>query len=166
MSNQSGDIQDVKNALKAVLLSAEFLLVLAAVDADKAVTIATPGPTQVFTGEKQVKTDQGYPVVELIGHRTQFVSNDEQVKDTVHEIDITWTHVGDDELLVTAQLERMVKATRNILWPETGATTLPGVNATPTLIVSEDYSPLMQGRAAGTFVKGSAIAVQIRTLSL
>lgn len=161
-----GDIQDVKHALALVLGGPEFLTVLAAVDAEKAVSIATPGPTQVFEGEKTTLTDQGFPVAEIIGNRTLYNSDSEQAKDATHEIQVMWTHVGDDELTITAQLERLVRATRDVLWPAEGLRVLPGVNACPTEILSEEYTALMPTTQARQFVKGSATTMRVRTLTV
>ena len=161
-----GDIQDVKHAIARQLLGGDFLTTLAAVDAEKAVAIATPGPTQVFEGEKAQISDQGYPVVEVIGNRTIYDTASEQAKAATHEIQIVWTHVGDDELTITAQLERLVRATVDYFWPPTGSMVLMGVNAAPLTLLSEEYTALLPTRTAGQFVKGSAITLHVPTFRL
>lgn len=160
-----GDIQDVKAALKLELASSAFLAVLAAVDAEKRVTSATPGPTQVFAGEKFVKSDQGYPVAEIVGVRTIYAETEEHAKAAVHEVQIIWTQVGDDEMTITAEIERLVRGTRDYFWPSTGPIVLPGVNAGPLEIASEEYVELMPAKDH-PFVKGSATTLRIPTITL
>lgn len=165
-----GDIQDTKHALALLLAGPEFLTVLAAVDAEKAVSIATPGPTQVFEGEKATLSDQGYPTVEIVGLRTTYDANSEQAKDATHELQTIWTQIGDDELTIVAQLERLIRATRDVLWPVDGPRVLPGVNACPTEVVSEEYVGLLPtsgtAKRFGAFVKGAAITMRVRTLTV
>jgi hypothetical protein len=160
-----GDIQDVKNAVKLELASSAFLAVLAAVDAEKGVATATPGPTQVFAGEKFVKSDQGYPVIEIVGVRTIYGETDEQGKAAVHEVQVIWTHVGDDEMTITAELERMVRATRDYFWPALGPIVLPGINAQPLAYGPEEYVELMPAKDH-PFVKGSAVTLRVPTITL
>lgn len=160
-----GDIQDVKQAIAQALRSQSFLNVLAAVDAEKVVAMATPGPTQVFEGAKVVKTDQGFPVAEVIGVTTTYDATTEQAKVAVHEIQVIWTHVGDDELTITAQLERLVRATRDLFWPPEGPVVLPNVASAPLQLVREEYTALMQG-LAHPFVQASGTTMQVPTLTL
>ena len=160
-----GDIQDVKHEVALALRSAGFLSVLAAVDLEKGITPATPGPTSVFEGEKAVKDDQGFPVVEVIGVRTLYATDDQQTKDATHEINVVWTQVGDDELMITAQLERLVRATRDFFWPTNGPSLLTTLATVPITVVSEEYTALMPGRIH-PFLKGSATTLRIGTLTL
>lgn len=160
-----GDIQDVKHEIARALASAAFTSVLAAVDLEKAVTTATPGPVAVFEGEKAVKSDQGFPVVEVIGIRTLYALDDQQTKDATHEVHVVWTQVGDDELTITAQLERLVRATRDLFWPANGPSELTTLSTAPIQVVSEEYTALMPG-SRHPFLKGSATTLRIGTLTL
>jgi hypothetical protein len=159
-----GDIQVVKHEIAMGLASPEFVGILAGVDTETLAPLQTPGPASI-EGEKFVLSGQGFPVVEVVGIRTVYDSNAEQVKDATHEIQVMWTQVGDDELTITAQLERLVKATRDYFWPPIGPLVLPNVNACPIEIVSEEYSALMKGLTT-PFVKGSATTLRVRTLTV
>lgn len=160
-----GDIGDVKHELALLIGSAAFLAVLAAVDVEKAVSAATPGPTKVYEGEKVSIDNLGYPVCEVVGHRTLYDPADEQVKTGTHQISLQWTQVGDDELTITAQLERLVRATRDLLWPATGPVSLPVIASAPIAIVSEEYSDLMPATIGG-FVKGSVVMLTVQTVTV
>lgn len=161
----TGDIQDVKHAIARELLGPDFLTVLAAVDAEKSVTSATPGPAAVFEGEKANLTGAGFPVAEVIGVSTIYDTESEQAKAATHEVQVVWTHVGDDELVITAQLERLVRATRDLFWPQTGPRVLIGINAAPLELVREEYTALMPAKDH-PFVKGSGTTLRVPTLSL
>lgn len=161
----TGDLQSVKHVLAQLLASTQFLEALTAVDTEKGVSPATPGPTQVFEGEKFITTDQGYPVVEVIGIRTLYDSTSQQAKVASHEVHLVWTQVGDDELTITAQLERLVRATRDLFWPLEGAVTLPTVNSGPVEVVSEEYSQLMPAQGH-PFVKGAVTVLHVSTYAI
>jgi hypothetical protein len=156
-----GDLQDAKHEVAVLLGNAAFLTALAAVDTEKGVTSATPGPAAVFESERFVKTGQGFPVVEVIGIRSTY-SSESQAKFAVHEVHIVWTHVGDDEQTITAQLERLVRATRDVLWPLLGPVTLPIANSGPLEVVSEEYSQLMPAQGH-PFVKGAVTVLHVPT---
>lgn len=161
----TGDMQDVKHAIARELSGPDFLTVLAGVDTEKAVTIPTPGPAAVFEGEKANLAGFGYPVAEVIGAKTVYGQTDEQGKSAVHEVQVVWTHVGDDELTITAQLERLVRATRDLFWPPTGLRVLIGINAAPLEVVREEYTALMPA-TDHPFVKGAATTLLVPTVSL
>ena len=158
-------IQDTKHEVALLLAAASFLVALAAVDAEKGIVDATPGPASIFEGEKFVKTGQGFPVVEVIGIRTVYAPDAQQAKVAVHELQVAWTHVGDDELTITGQLERMVEATRAIFWPTLGPVTLPNANSGPIEVVSDEYSQLMPAQGH-PFVKGAVIVLHVPTYSV
>lgn len=160
----TGDIQDVKHAIARELLGPDFLIVLAAVDAEKGVT-ATPGPAAVFEGEKANLNGVGYPVAEVIGVSTIYDPASEQAKAATHEVQVVWTQAGDDELVITAQLERLVRATRDFFWPPSGPRVLIGINAAPLELVREEYTALMPAKDH-PFVKGSGTTLRVPTLSL
>lgn len=159
------DIQDVKHELALLLTAAGFLTALAAVDAERSITPATPGPSSVFETEKFVKTGQGFPVVEIVGVRTVYGPDPQQAKFAVHEVHVVWTHVGDDEQTITAQLERLVRATRDVFWPELGPITLPNANSGPIEVASEEYSQLMPAQGH-PFVKGSVSVLHVPTFAV
>lgn len=159
------DIQDVKHELALLLLAPAFLATLAAVDVERGVTSATPGPAAVFEGEKFVKTGQGFPVVEVIGIRTVYGPDPQQAKFGVHEVQLAWTQVGDDELTITAQLERLVQATRDTVWPADGPITLPNAHSGPIEVASEEYSQLMPAQGH-PFVKAAVVVLHVPTYAI
>lgn len=156
-----GDIEDVKHQVAVKLLAQEFLDRLTAVDTEKGATVATPGPAAVLEGEKRSITDLGFPVVEVIGLRTAY-NLDAESKDAAHEISVMWTQVGDDELAITTQLERLVRATRDTFW----RVCLPYVDSAPIAVVSEEYSELSPRRDGSGFVKGSSTVLHVGTFAL
>lgn len=159
---RAGDIEDAKRELALVLAAQEFLDVLAAVDAEKGdAAPTTPGPTSVFEGAKEVKSGQGFPVVEVIGRRTVYDTEAEQSKDAVHEVSIFWTHCGDDELTIGRHLERLVRATRDVFWNRS----LSAIASFPVEVGTEEYSPLMPGESH-PFVKASETVVRVRTIAV
>ena len=155
----------MKVAIAFALAGQPFLDLLAAVDAEKGITQPTPGPTQVFRGEKFLVTDQGFPVVEVIGVRTIYSSLAEELKLATHELHIMWTQVGDDELTIAAHLERLVRATRDLFWGADGVVQLPGVNAGPMEIVSEEYTAMVPA-PKHPFVKGAALVIRVQTYTV
>lgn len=157
-------IQDVKHELAVLLAGPEFLTALAAIDAEKGVTNPTPPAAAVFEGERFVKTSQGFPVVEVIGARTVY-DTASQVQLAIHEVHVVWTQVGDDELTIVGELERLVRATRELLWPLQGALTLPGANSAPIQLISEEYSQLMPAKTH-PFVKGAVTVLHVPTMSI
>lgn len=157
-------IQDVKHEVALLLADVSFLTALAIVDSEKGITDATPGPTTVFEGEKFVKTGQGFPVVEVIGIRSVYAPDSQQAKVAVHELQVAWTHVGDDELTITAQIERLVSATRAVFWPVLGPVCLPAANSGPIEVVSDEYSQLMPA-LGHPFVKGAITVLHVPTFA-
>jgi hypothetical protein len=135
------------------------------VDAEKGTSIVTPPPAVVFEGEKAVLTGQGYPVCEVIGLRTVYDPASNQAKVAMHEVQISWTHVGDDELTVTTQVERLVRATRDLFWPAAGPIALTNLASPPIEFLSEEYSELFKGKDF-PFIKGSMTVLRVTTLSL
>ena len=166
-----GDIADVKHALALRLQSDDFATALAAVDSEKADGIDTPVPTAVFEGEKVNLSDVGYPVGEIIAVKTVY-RQDDDAKIAVHEIHVFWTQTGDDELTITAHVERLVRATRDLFWPTdpiTGVTAkvnLPEVNSFPIVFVSEDYTALAPKVNKTGFVKGSWTVLLVPTATV
>lgn len=160
-----GDIEDVKHAVAMRLSGPTLLAVLSAVDTEKGAATPTPGPTAVYEGEKANPSEVGFPICEVIGHRTTYADVDEVTKTATHELEITWTQVGDDELAITTHLERLVRATRDLFWPATGPIVLPEVNSQPVQLLSEEYTALMPARLQ-PFVKASATVLHVTTLSL
>lgn len=160
-----GDIEDVKRELATMLRSAAFVACLAAVDAEKPVATVTPGPAVVFEGEKANLSGVGYPVAEVVGLKTSYDENAQQSKVATHEVSILWTQVGDDELTITTQLERLVRATRDLFWPATGPVNLPALASAPILIGSEEYTALLPAQGH-PFVKGSSTMLRVETESV
>lgn len=160
-----GDIEDVKHELALLLQAASFVTLLTAVDAEKGTSVVTPAPAAIFEGEKASKTGMGYPVAEVIGLRTVYDNPSDQAKVAIHDVQIAWTHVGDDELTITTQVERLVRATRDLVWPHDGPASLTNLASAPIELVSEEYSELFKGKDVA-FVKGSMTVLRVTTLSL
>lgn len=156
----NGDIEDAKHEVALQLTAASFTTLLAAIDAEKAGSVTTPVAAAVFEGEKQTKSADGYPVAEIVGLRTLYDSNSEQSKDALHDIAVIWVQVGDDELTITRQLERLVRATRDTFWNAL----LPAIASAPVQVVSEEYSGLLPAQDH-PFVKASQTILQIRTFA-
>lgn len=157
----TGDIEDAKHAVARRLGSQEFVDRLAAIDAEKSPALETPAPRQIFEGEVLRLSDQGYPVAEVIGVRTLYDDPSQQVKEATHEIEVIWTQVGDDELVVTTQLQRLVRATRDLFWNAL----LSEIASEPVLVAAEEYSALMPS-SVQAFVKGASTRVLVRTIAL
>ncbi len=158
----NGDIEDAKHQVALVLLDPAFATLISAIDAEKGAVTATPPPAAVFKGAMaQTKIGQGSPVCEVIGHKTDYDVADQHAKTATHEIGVYWTHWGDDELTITTQLERLVRATRDALWNGL----LTAIASAPVEVVGEEYSPLMPGKN-GAFVKSSATTIRVRTVAL
>lgn len=160
-----GDIEDVKHELALLLLAPSFVALLTAVDAEKTTGVVTPPPAAIFEGEKVTKSAAGYPVAEVIGLRTAYDGTSQQSKVAIHDVQIAWTHVGDDELTITTQVERLVRATRDMVWPHDGPVNLPALASAPIELLSEEYSELFKG-TDHPFVKGSITILRVTTLSL
>lgn len=158
---RAGDMEDAKHEVALQMASPAFATVLAGVDAEKGGAMTTPPPAAVFEGAKAIKTGQGYPVCEVIGLRTLYDEPSQQTKEATHEIGIYWTHVGDDEMTIQTQVERLVRATRDLLW--NALATL--IASEPIEVVSEEYAPLMPA-ADHPFVKASETVIRLRTLAV
>lgn len=164
-----GDMESAKHEIALLLAAATFATLLTAIDAEKAqasgstVTTSAPAAAAIFEGAvNSQKEGSGYPVVEIIGHKTDYDEADQQVDSGTHEIGIYWTHVGDDELTITTQLERLVRATRQTC----RNALLSAIQSAPVQVVSEEYTALMPTKTAGIFVKSSQTIVRVRTESL
>lgn len=163
----AGDVEDAKHQIALKLQSDDFLNALAAIDIEKDDGTSTAQPTQIFEGEKVNISDSGYPVCELIAYRSRYDVNTD-AKDVVHEVHIFWTQAGDDELTITRDLERLMRATRDVFWPQ-GAQRDPfiGTNwSTPLILVSEDYTHLAPKINKTGFIKGSWMVVLVHTISV
>src|ERR1051325_5526389 len=153
-----GDIQDVKRQVMLALVSEAFTAQIAAVDAEKGFGV-TPIPVAVFPAERRNIAGLGFPIGEVIGLRTTYVDEDSASVDATHEIAVMWTHVGDDELIVTRDLERLVRATREFL----DRHVIAALNMGPMRIVSEDYSELSRRPEGSGFVKGASSMLEVTT---
>lgn len=157
---RDGDIEDTKHALAVVLAGPAFLERLRAIDAEKGEG-ETPVPTVVIPGETTNPVGQGYPIAEVIGLRTDYATEDQQCKQALHQIAVHWTQVGDDELTITRDLQRLVRATRDLLWNSS----LPALGNAPVLVTSEEYSELMPAKDR-PFVKASQTLLRIATFTI
>lgn len=167
MITYDGDIEDVKRVVAERLRSAQFLEILAAIDARKADPTATPAPVSIFEGEKAVDSAEGYPHGMVIGVRTAYASEANVEKDAAHEIQIVWTETGDEELVITRRLERLVRATRDLFWPPgTSGIVLPEIRSGPVMVRGDEYSALTPDDEHGPFIKAAATQLLITTYAL
>lgn len=163
----AGDIEDVKRAIALRLRSARFAEVLTAVDTEKGDSATTPVPVSIFEGEKAVLPAEGYPHGMVVGARTAYAIDANVDKDAAHELQIVWTQVGDDELVITRQLERLVRATRDLLWPSgSPGITLEELHTPPVIVRGDEYSALMPTDAHPVFIKAASTQVLVSTYAL
>lgn len=154
----TGDIESVKTAIAAALNGTGFTDALAAVNVDKNDGYTTPGPAVGYPYERAVL--EAYPAFELVGLATGY-GEDEDLKKATHQIAVLWTVAGDNEATLTTDVERLVRATRDLLW----RSVLGGqVGLAPMLVVSDDYSPLAPGNGH-PFMKGGRVIVSATTLT-
>jgi 4-hydroxy-3-methylbut-2-enyl diphosphate reductase IspH len=162
-------VRQVKRKLKAFLV-AQLPAKLAEADAADPVvvvdaegvshTVATPSPYEVHTTDKADLG--GDPSLELIAtDSTRAV--DSVAKVYRHRIVVGITAGGDDEEVVTAQVEQYMWAIRMLLSDEL---LTPVDGAGPVDTGNEQYTPLQQ-RPVGVelpFVKGAFMEVFVKTL--
>lgn len=154
----SGDMEAVKTALAKWLSGPQYSDALAAVDAEKGDGNVTPGLQAVYAYERTKL--EAYPAVELQGLRTDYAADDD-VKQATHAIAIVFTQVGDNEETITREVERLIRAARDLFW----RSVLDGQEGlTPILVTSEDYSPLAPAIGA-PFQKGGHLIVAATTLT-
>lgn len=167
MAHRNGDMEDTKRAVAMVLASSAFLAILAAIDVEKDTRAAngdlvtTPAPTVVIPGQAASPGAQGYPIAEIMGGRTDYAPGAQQSKDALHEVTVHWTQVGDDATTIDRELERLVRATRDLFWNGS----LPEIGNAPTQVVSEEYSDLLPAKDR-PFVKGSQTLLRVATFAL
>ncbi len=157
-----GDLEDVKRAIAQRLRSARFLEILAGVDAEKADGSTTPAPAEVTEGERVFPKGQAYPVGEVVGVRTAYASEANVEKDAAHEVHIVWTMTGDDELVITRVLERLVRATRDLFWNQS----LDELHTPWVIVRGEEYSGLLPNDEHAPFYKAASTQVLVTTYSL
>jgi hypothetical protein len=86
---------------------------------------------------------------------------DDDLKNATHAIAIVFTQVGDNEATVTTDVERLVRAARDLFWRSV-LDAQEGL--APILVVSEDYSALAPGNGY-PFMKGGRLIVAATTLT-
>lgn len=165
-----GDIEDVAHQIALLIGSnrdgingSTFAENLAAIDAEKndGVTTTAPIAEQIFEAQKASVSANGFPACQIIAGRTAFAQDDNPtLQEGTHRLTILWLHLGDDEVTVAKQIQRLVRATRMTLW---GSTFDGLINAAPLLVQDEDYSDLapVEGSA---FLKGGRSIVLVPTL--
>jgi len=169
----TGDIEDAKRAIADLLRSQALLDAIAAIDTEKGDGLITPSPAAVWEGEKKDLATPGYPAAEVIGVRTTYdldvdgrkIGTDRDEKFAVHEIHVFWTVSGFDEMQITKWIQRIVKASRMLIWPEDGRVTLPNIHAAPLAVRSEDYTALQVDKNTNAFLKGSWTVVLVPTIT-
>lgn len=163
----TGDLEDVKRAVAQRLRSPVFTALLAAVDAEKADGTTTPVPVSIFEGEKAVDPSEGYPTGAVIGARTAYGDQANTSKDAAHEIQIVWTQTGDDELSIARELERLVRATRDLFWPAgSPGISLDEVHSAPVIVRGDEYSALMPTDTHPVFIKAASTQLLVATYTL
>ena len=149
-----GDAGDVKAALVRQLTGQGFVAALQAVVTEKGDGLWPALPVTVYPNERT--THVVFPMAELIIYRSTF-SDDDVVKKTLHQIGVRWTDVGPTEALVTETIERLTRATTDLLWDSTLDTL---VASGPILVQEEDYSPLIP-TPTHPFVKSSLVMIHV-----
>lgn len=149
-----GDAGDVKAALVRQLTGPGFVAALQALVLEKGDGVWPRLPVTVYPNERN--THDTFPMAELIAYRSTF-SEETTVKQTAHQIGVRWTDVGPTEEAVTQTIERLVRATTDLLWDSTLDTL---VASGPILVTEEDYSPLMP-TPLHPFVKSGLIMMTV-----
>ncbi len=153
-----GDIEDTKATLASWLLSSRFTDKLTAVNVEKNDGYSTDAPAKVYPHPRAEL--EAYPAAQLLGFNTVYDLDDE-AKTATHRIGVQWTVVGDREDHVTSDVERLMRATRELFW----RSSLGGeVNAAPILIESEDYSELLPGSAGQPLAKAGMTTLLVTTI--
>lgn len=153
-----GDIEDVKHQIALIIAGAAFTAQLATIDAEKDDGITTPAPAQVEECEKANFTN--YPACRVIGLGAEYDQDSNAAKDGRHLVSVDFLQTGDDEATVTKQVERLVRAARDVLWESLLG---EGINAAPTIVTREDYGQLAVNEN-NAFLKGGGLIVQVSTV--
>jgi len=162
----SGSIEAVKESLQRWLRSSRFVDAIAAVDAQAVAegrddnTRATPVPDAdaIFTTEKHSLAK--YPAVELVNVRVAYAP-DTEAKIRAIELGVVFSQAGDDEALVTRDVERLIEAAGQLL-RGSFLDTRDGIKRIE--LASEDYSELTPGQG-GTFLRGGELRLAIATIT-
>lgn len=153
-------MEAAKRAVAVRLQSAEFTALLAAIDAEKGEGV-TPGPTHVYRGRCSAPGEFGFPIAEVVGRISHYAEEENQVKAAVHEIAVIWTQTGDDGEAISTHLERLLRATRDLLWNAL----LEEIASTPVIVVSEEYSDLLPS-SQQPFVQFSETLLRVPTIAI
>lgn len=149
-----GDIDDVKKAIKSALQGPGFAAALSDVVTGDGDGFWPPPVAAVYQEERL--SHLLFPMAEVIGYRSTFAEND-TVKATMHEIGVRWTAIGKNEAEVTKYVERLVRATTDLLW----MTDLNlQVASGPIIVFEEDYSPLVP-TSEHPFVKSGLVMLRV-----
>lgn len=156
----TGDIETVKKGIAEALASPAFAAALTAVNVEQDDGYTTAAPAVIYPYERAVP--EAYPVFELQGLSTAYDPNDD-VKNATHRIAVVCTQVGDNEASITTDVERLIRAARDLLWRSV-------LNAdrglAPMLVESENYSQLTPNpNGDGTFVKGGMLILSAETFA-
>lgn len=155
----TGDIETVKKGIAAALGSSAFTDVLAAVNAEQGDGYTTPPPSVIYPYERAVP--ETYPAIELQG-LTSTYNVDDDVKAVTHRIAVVVTQVGDNEQSITTDIERLVRAIRDLLF----RSVLDAQRGlAPILIESENYSALTPNPKTGALVKGGMVVLSATTFA-
>lgn len=152
-------IGSVKGALKDLFTGPKYAAALQAATIQAGDGVPLPALERVYTANKD--TREAYPCLELLGDVSQ-PNDDSSVEDYEHRLELWFWVNGDDEELITAQLERYVLAARDMLRL---ASLMPSVANVPVRVGREEFSPVGRAKAAPqTFLKVGVLEVFIGTL--
>jgi hypothetical protein len=115
----------------------------------------TPVASEAHVNE--VMSINSFPALELFGLSSDFdAQGSEQAAS--HRIGALWTVCGDSEAVIVRTVQRLVLATRRVLWRRA----LWNVGSAPIHVESEEYSQLFPA-TDHPFVKGGRLVIRVDT---
>lgn len=147
-------MDDVKRVLKRMIDGPGFTEALSSAVVEKGDGYWPRLPAVVYENERLTHTS--FPMAELLSYQSTF-SDDDVVKKTRHRIGIRWTVACDTEAAATRDVERLVRATTDMLWCSNLDTR---VQSGPILVEEEDYSPII-ATPQHPFVKSATVILNV-----
>ncbi len=154
MYTSPGDAHDVKRSIARMINSSLFVASLSTVCVGKGDGFWPQLPVFVFQEERL--SHLVFPMAELIVYRTSYAP-DEVIKQAEHTIGVRWTAVARSEHDVTETVERLVRATTDMLWVNNLDSQ---VQCGPIRVLTEDYSPLAPA-ADHPYVKSGLVMLAV-----
>lgn len=155
-----GDIESVKAKLVTWIQSSRFTDCLDAVNTEKDPSgegYQTPAPTSIYGYEREVP--ESYPAIVLRGLGTVY-DNSSAAKQATHRIAVLVFQVADTEARVTQDVERLVRALRDLLH----RSVLDGsLVLMPILLEAEEYSDLLPADGGNPLMKGALLSIAATT---